>query len=120
MPSVIEEHALNMPFMDKHVRVFQSAPPNQNKDYLAWLEKVQTQRKKKWKELGIYDMIKISRTGPRYNPDMLLASIFFWDGSTITFQFPCGMLTPTLLDVAAITRLNPQGENFTPTLEETN
>lgn len=63
---------------------------------------------------------KKSRTGPRYNPTMLLVSIFFWEGSTNTFQFPCGMLTPTLFDMTAITRLTPLGENFTPTLETTN
>lgn len=65
-------------------------------------------------------MIKISRTNLRYYPTMLLASIFFWEGSTNTFQFPCDMLTSTLFDVTTITGLNPLGENFTLTLETTN
>lgn len=65
-------------------------------------------------------MIKISRTVPRYNTTMLLALVFFWEGSTNTFQFPCGMLTLTLFDVAAITGLSPLSKKFTPTLETTN
>lgn len=51
---------------------------------------------------------------------MLLVSIFFWEGLTNTFQFPCGMLIPTLFDVATITCLSPLGEIFTLTLETTN
>lgn len=109
MPSVFEEYTLDLFFMDKLARVFWFAPLAQNKEYLAWLDKVQPQRKKQWQELGIYYMIKISTTGPKYNPTMLLASIFFWEGSTNTFQFACGILTPTLFDVVAITRLNPLG-----------
>lgn len=48
---------------------------------------------------------------------MLLASIFFWEGSTNTFQFPCGMLTPNLFDVSAITGPNPLGETFSRTIK---
>lgn len=62
-------------------------------------------------------MIQISRTGSRYNRTMLLGSTFFLEGSNNTFQFPYGILTPTLFDVAAITRLNPLGETFTPTID---
>lgn len=43
---------------------------------------------------------------------MLLASIFFWEGSTNIFYFPCGMLTPNLFDVAAITKISSLGETF--------
>lgn len=62
-------------------------------------------------------MIQISRTDPRYNPPLLLASIFFWEGCTNTFQFPYVMLTPTLFDIETITKLNPLGETFTPSIK---
>jgi hypothetical protein len=39
----------------------------------------------------------------------------FFEKSTNTFQFKCRMMTPTLLDVAAITGLRPNGETFDPT-----
>lgn len=48
---------------------------------------------------------------------MLLASIFFWEGSTNTFQFPYGMLTLTLFGITTIMGLNPIGETFTPMIE---
>lgn len=43
---------------------------------------------------------------------MLVASLYFWESTTNTFQLPCGMLTPTLFDVAAIIDLRPTGETF--------
>ena len=46
--------------------------------------------------------------------------MYFWEGSTNTFQLPCGMLMPTLFDVEAITGLSPLGETFDPTLPTEN
>ena len=48
---------------------------------------------------------------------MLTTSLYFWDSTYNTFHLPCGMLTPTLFDVAAITGLRPTGETFDPTLD---
>ena len=45
-----------------------------------------------------------------------MASLYFWEGSTNTFQLPYGMLTQTLFDVVAITSLSSLGEVFDPTL----
>ncbi|MCI25135.1 hypothetical protein A2U01_0046324, partial [Trifolium medium] len=42
------------------------------------------------------------------------ATMYFFEKSTNTFQFKCGMMTPTLLDVAAITGLRPLGEDYDP------
>jgi hypothetical protein len=46
---------------------------------------------------------------------MLIAAMHFYEKSTNTFQFKCGMMTPIFLDVAAITDLRPNGETFDPT-----
>jgi hypothetical protein len=51
---------------------------------------------------------------------MLIAAMHFFEKSTNTFQFKCGMLTPTLYDVAAITGLGPTGETFDPTKTSNN
>lgn len=117
MPSAFKERCLDLSFMETFTRVFQSASPTQSKKYLSRLNKVKSKRQKQWEDLCIFDMIQISRVGPRYNPTMLLASIFFWEGSTNTFLFPCVMLTPTLFNVASITLLNPLDETFTLTIE---
>lgn len=62
--------------------------------------------------MGIFDLIQPSRTGPSYCQNLLVTSLYYWESTTNTFQLPCGMLTPTLFDVVAITDLRPDGDNF--------
>jgi len=45
---------------------------------------------------------------------MILAALHFWNSSTSSLHLKCGMLTSTLLDIAAITGLKPTGETFDP------
>jgi len=45
---------------------------------------------------------------------MLIAALHFWNISTTRLHLKFGMLTPTLLDVAAITSLKPTGQTFDP------
>nr|KYP75380.1 hypothetical protein KK1_008107 [Cajanus cajan] len=49
---------------------------------------------------------------------MLFSAILFWNRETRAFEFPCGFVCPTLLDIAAITGLTPTGERFYPDLFE--
>lgn len=85
MPSAFEERSLDLSFTETPMHVFGLAPPSQNKEYITWLDMVQNCRKKQWEDLRIFNVIQISRTSPRYNPSMLLVSIFFWEGSTNKF-----------------------------------
>jgi hypothetical protein len=50
----------------------------------------------------------------KYHQEMLVAALHFFETSTNTFQFECGMMTPTLFDVAAITGLRPTGATYDP------
>jgi hypothetical protein len=68
-----------------------------------------------WQRYGIFEMIQFSRTRPKYRLEMLIAAMYFYEKSTNTFQFRCGMMTPTLMDVASITSLRLNGETFDPT-----
>ncbi|XP_057448031.1 uncharacterized protein LOC130739675 [Lotus japonicus] len=43
---------------------------------------------------------------------MLLSALYFWERSTNCLHVPFGMITPTLLDVAAITGLWPIGDDY--------
>jgi len=45
---------------------------------------------------------------------MLLVALHFWNTSISSLHLKCGMFTPTLLDVAAITCLKRTGETFDP------
>lgn len=56
----------------------------------------------------------MSKLGFIYSQPFLLASLYFWDSTYNTFHLPCGMLTPTFFDIAAITGLSPIGETFNP------
>lgn len=117
MPLAFEQCMLDLKFVDPFKRIFQSAPTLNSKEYNTWLDRVQSHQKDQWENLGIFDMIQLSRTDHMYNPCMLVTLIFFWEGSTNTFQLPCRMITPTLFDVETITCLSPLGEVFNPTLE---
>lgn len=63
-----------------------------------------------WKNWGIYDMIILSTIEISLNLNILFPLIGFWSTSLNTFVFPWGMLTPTLLDVAAILGLPAGGK----------
>jgi hypothetical protein len=65
-----------------------------------------------WKDSGIYELIQLSRVGPKYQQEMIIAAMHFFESSTNTFHFECGMMTPTLFGVAAITGLSPVGETY--------
>lgn len=114
-PAFEKDGSIEMKFMDPKPRVFRSMSTPGNKEYMAWLNKVQHKHQEQWKMASIFDVIQISRNTHRINPCMLLSLMYLWEGSTNTFWLPCGMLMPTLLDVAAITGFSPLGETFDPT-----
>ncbi|XP_057432277.1 uncharacterized protein LOC130725031 [Lotus japonicus] len=104
-----------LPFLKDPKRAFRSAPPNSTAGdgaYLKWLDRVEASKSGHWKVTGIFDLIQLSRSPISYNPAMLLSSLFFWERSTNSFHVPFGMITPTLLDVAAITGLWVVGDDY--------
>lgn len=119
-PAFDKSVALDVRFMEAKARVFRSMPTPRNNEYLAWLKKVRRKRQDQWRSARIFDLIQVSRYAHRVNPCMLLVSLYFWEGSTNTFQLPYGMLTPTLFDMTVITGLSPLGETFDLTLSTEN
>ncbi|GAU23874.1 hypothetical protein TSUD_369820 [Trifolium subterraneum] len=96
-------------------KLFRSAPSIPNtKHFIPWLNRMEEDFGDYWKMYGIYDLIQFTRIGPQCQQEMLIAAMHFWEKSTNTFQFPFEMLTPTLLDVAALTGLRPNEETFDP------
>ncbi|WJX67184.1 hypothetical protein P8452_51676 [Trifolium repens] len=114
-PRIFSSTPYNFGYMKNALKSFRAAPYTAHKDYIPWLDRVEKDFKDSWKSYGIYELIQFSRTGPKYKPELLVAALHFYEKSTNTFQFKCGMLTPTLLDVAAITGLRPIGDHFDPT-----
>nr|KYP56426.1 hypothetical protein KK1_002665 [Cajanus cajan]KYP56470.1 hypothetical protein KK1_002711 [Cajanus cajan] len=66
-----------------------------------------------WKKTGIFEFIQLVKFDLHlFDPQMLLSAIFFWNRETRAFEFPCGFVCPTLLDIVAITGLAPIGDRF--------
>ncbi|CAJ2673185.1 unnamed protein product, partial [Trifolium pratense] len=112
-PRVFISEPYNFSYIKAPNRVFRSAP-SLNDQYLGWLDRVQRDKADIWQACGIYDLIQLSRTGLKYQQEMIIAALHFFESSTNTFHFECGMMTPTLLDVAAITGLSPLGDTYDP------
>ncbi|GAU33050.1 hypothetical protein TSUD_152050 [Trifolium subterraneum] len=96
-------------------KIFRSAPTIVE-GYIAWLDRVQQDFGSLWKDFGIFDFIQLSRLDLKYQQEMIIAAIHFFESSTNTFQFECGMMTPTLFDVVAITGLPLNGDTYDPNL----
>lgn len=67
--------------------------------------------------MGIYDLIMLSKIGLKYSSSMLVYSLYFWDNTHYTFHLQCGMIKPTLFDLAAITGLKPIGHTNDPDID---
>lgn len=109
------ETTITLDYLSTNLRVFRSCPLfKEPENYLSWLVKIEKQKIHVWKEMEIFDIVPLSKVGPSYCQTMLITSLYFWDNTHNNFHFPCGMLTLTLFDIAAITGLRPTGENFNP------
>lgn len=57
----------------------------------------------------IFEVIELSRP-ITMDPAMLGASFFFWNRMTNNFHLRCGMMSPILFELVAITSLRPDGK----------
>ena len=70
-----------------------------------------------WKETSIYNMLQISSYEIPINKPLLSTMSLLWSRSSNTFMFREGMMTITLLDLAALFSLPPYREEFSPILK---
>ena len=109
---------IDLRFMNNGFRVFRATPSFKDPTgYLEWLKKIEKTKSQNWKDMGIYDLIMLSKIGLEYSTSMLVSSSYFWDSTRYTFHLPCGMVTPTLFDLAAITVLKPTGHTYDPEID---
>lgn len=59
---------------------------------------------------SIYDAIMLSKIRIEIDKHLFFAAPFFWSVPTNSFHLNCGMMSPTILDIAALTGLHPHGE----------
>lgn len=111
----LAHETIHLEYMTNTLKVFRDIPLAKDPEpYYSWLAKVESKKAQFLKDLGIFVLVQLSQTGLEYNQEMLMASLYFWDATHNTFHLPCGMVTPTLFDVAAVTGLHPLGEDFDP------
>jgi hypothetical protein len=113
-PRAFSNSSYNFNFLKPPNKVFRSTSYYGNEDYIKCLDRVQVGCGEFWKDSGIYDLIQLSRVGTKYEKELMITALHFFESFTNTFHFACGMMAPTLFDVAAITRLSPIGDTYDP------
>lgn len=111
-PLVFWNESFDLSFIKNHV-VWSSLSTN-NSCYIKWLDRVQKKKEKVWKDHGNFHLIQISRVGPKYNSDMVFASIWFSESTTNTFLLPCIMITQMLLIWQELLVFNYLGKLLNP------
>lgn len=85
-PIVSIKEPMNLEQHTSTLRVFRSTPPTKNHDdYISWLDKIETKMSGIWKEMGIFDLIQLSRNGLLYFQNMFVSSLYYWESVTNTF-----------------------------------
>ncbi|QHO12431.1 uncharacterized protein DS421_15g506860 [Arachis hypogaea] len=113
--SVAFQDSIPIGYFDSNNRLFRNPSKTNIGGYHAWLGRVETEKMTLWKEIGIYDLIELSKNFYTVNSGLMGGALYFWDETSHTFHTPYGMIIPTLLDVAAITGLPPLGEEILTT-----
>ncbi|KAL6276164.1 hypothetical protein ACE6H2_019765 [Prunus campanulata] len=83
------------------------------RDWYDWFKALEPKLKTFWHKIGIYDALALCATGTfPCDRSLLIASLCFWSCSTNCMKLRFGMMTPTLLDLAAIAGLRPHGKDY--------
>ncbi|CAL2264999.1 unnamed protein product [Prunus armeniaca] len=82
-------------------------------DWYHWFKALEPKLKGYWKKIGIYDTLLLCAGSPfPCDRSLIIAALCFWSSSTNCMRLCFGMMTPNLLDLAAIVDLRPHGEDF--------
>ncbi|CAB4313909.1 unnamed protein product [Prunus armeniaca] len=82
-----------------------SGPEKWNK----WLDRLSSLCDTQWREEGIYYAIMLCKSSFTCDRSLVTAGLCFWSTSTNTMKLRFGMMTPTLLDLAAMAGFRPCG-----------
>ncbi|CAL9011450.1 unnamed protein product [Prunus brigantina] len=78
-------------------------------DWNKWLPRMEHFFGQQWKDQGIYHLIKLFDRPLVMDRSLLAAALCFWSSATNTMNLRFGMMTPTVLDMAALFGLSPLG-----------
>ncbi|BFG37695.1 hypothetical protein CerSpe_239690 [Prunus speciosa] len=83
--------------------------PTSTLDWEKWLPRMEHFFSQQWKDQGIYHLIKLFDRPIVMDRSLLAAALSFWSSATNTMNLRFGMMTPTILDMAALFGLSPIG-----------
>ncbi|CAL2259841.1 unnamed protein product [Prunus armeniaca] len=96
-------------FQDWNVARPQPQWPTSTPDWEKWLSRMEHFFGQQWKDQGIYHLIKLFDRPLVMDRSLLAAALCFWSSATNTMNLRFGMMTPTVLDMAALFGLSPLG-----------
>ncbi|CAL9012338.1 unnamed protein product [Prunus brigantina] len=96
-------------FQDWNVARPQPQWPTSTPDWEKWLPRMVHFFGQQWKEQGIYHLIKLFDRPLFMDRSLLVMALCFWSSATNTMNLRFGMMTSTVLDVAALFGLSPLG-----------
>ncbi|CAL9025288.1 unnamed protein product, partial [Prunus brigantina] len=80
------------------------------KSWYDWYKALEPKLKTSWQKSGIYDVLALCAAGDfPCDRSLIIAGLCFWSSSVNCMRLRFGMMTPTLLDLAAIAGLHPHG-----------
>ncbi|KAL6269642.1 hypothetical protein ACE6H2_026553 [Prunus campanulata] len=83
--------------------------PTLTSDWEKWLPRMEHFFSQQWRDQGIYLLIKLFDRPIVMDRSLLAAALSFWSSATNTMILWFGMMTPTVLDMAALFGLSPLG-----------
>ncbi|ONI01877.1 hypothetical protein PRUPE_6G164100 [Prunus persica] len=80
------------------------------KNWYDWYKALEPRLKTSWQKSVIYDVLALCTSGDfPCDCSLIIAGLCFWSSSVNCMRLHCGMMTPALLDLAAIVGLRPHG-----------
>ncbi|KAI5323861.1 hypothetical protein L3X38_032934 [Prunus dulcis] len=80
------------------------------KSWYDWYKALEPKLKTSWQKSGIYDVLALCPSGDfSCDRSLIIAGLCFWSSSVNCMRLWFGMMTPTLLDLAATAGLRPHG-----------
>nr|AAT93842.1 hypothetical protein [Oryza sativa Japonica Group] len=80
--------------------------PTPDKSWTTWYQRVSASKKIYWDEIGIGQALALTIANSAKDKPLMVAATYFWSNTINAFLFNQGPMTPTLIDITMITRLD--------------
>ena len=77
-----------------------------------WYARVAAEKSQVWEEVGIAECLPLSLAAPVADENLITAASYFWSDTLNAFVLRSGPFSPSLLDVAILCALRPDGDQI--------